>query len=164
MQPEAVVDCFFQELWNQRKLALSDTLIAAECVTHQLRSADGPTPSQTRGPAAMKEHVACWLAAFPDLTWTVEARLASGARVVSFVVMRGTQQGTWMGMPPTGRFIVMRCVTMHDVRQGQIVEDWVLPESYGLFQQLGLIEPREVVLTRAARNMAPPPGGAGVGR
>jgi hypothetical protein len=35
---QAIVQRFYQELWNERQIGLADELIAADCVTHQLRS------------------------------------------------------------------------------------------------------------------------------
>jgi predicted ester cyclase len=149
MQPKDVVDRFFTEVWNGRRLEVADEIIAAECVTHQLRSADGPQPSAPRGPAALKEHIASWLAAIPDIVASVEASVAEGDRVVSWVAMRGTQTGSWMSVPPTDRAVVIRSVVMHRIADDRIVEDWVIAESMGFFQQLGVIAPTGQLLAQA---------------
>jgi predicted ester cyclase len=78
----AVVQRFIEELWNQRKLALADDLFAEGCVTNQLRFGNDPAGAP-RGPAAMKHHVADWLAAFPDIRFTIEQMLAEGYRVIN---------------------------------------------------------------------------------
>jgi SnoaL-like polyketide cyclase len=44
-----------------------------------------------------------------------------------------------MGIPASGKKLQIRMFTIHRVVQGKIVEDWVLVESLGLFQQLGVV-------------------------
>jgi hypothetical protein len=39
--------------------------------------------------------------------------------------------------------------SMHRVENGRIVEDWVVVESLGLYQQLGLVAPTEQLLSAA---------------
>jgi steroid delta-isomerase-like uncharacterized protein len=151
MEPQAVVARFFAEIWNEHRLAAAEEIVAPECVTHQLRSSGGATAGVPRGPTELREHVAGWLAAFPDMTAEVEASVAAGDRVVSWVAMRGTHAGPWLGVPPTGRRVTVRTVVMHRVAGGRIVEDWVVTESLGLFQQLGVVEPTPDLLARATR-------------
>jgi steroid delta-isomerase-like uncharacterized protein len=151
MNPSEIVDCFFEEVWNQRKLTLLDTLVAADCLTHQVRSADGPMPSAPRGPASLREHIASWLSAFADIHVAVDERLAQGTRVVSWITMQGTHTGPWQGVPPTGRKITIRAAAMHRVESGRIVEDWVVVESLGLYQQLALVAPTAQLLSTATK-------------
>jgi hypothetical protein len=136
---------FVEELWNERRLELADELVAPDCVTHQLRSGaeDAPAP---RTPALLKEHVAAWLAAFPDLHFEIEQMIAEGALVSTRCTMHGTHTGPWLGVAPTNREVSVRMVVTQRIAGGQIVEDWVLVESLGLFQQLGLVPPREELL------------------
>ena len=53
--------------------------------------------------------------------------------------MEGTHQGAWLGIPASGKKLQIRMFTVHCVVQGKIVEDWVLVESLGIFQQLGVV-------------------------
>ena len=146
---KVVVQCFIEELWNQRMLALADDLFAVDCITHQLRFGNEPAGGP-RGPAAMKRHVAAWLAAFPDIRFTIEQMLAEGDRVMTQCVARGTHLGSWLGVPATGKFISIQMFVVHRFADGLIAEDWVLVDSLGLFQQLGLVPPTEELLAQAA--------------
>jgi steroid delta-isomerase-like uncharacterized protein len=136
--PKQVINRFVEELWNQRRLEVADAIFAEDCVTHQLRSGV-PTDAVPRGPEAIKEHIAAWIASFPDLRFSIEQMLAEGDRVVMQLLMEGTHQGTWLGIPAGGKKIQIRMFTVHRVVQSKIVEDWVLVESLGLFQQLGVV-------------------------
>ena len=133
-----IVARFVDELWNERNLEVADTIFDEACHTHQLRSGP-PAVAATRGPAAIKAHVADWLSGFPDLKVTVEQMFADGDRVISQLAMDGTQAGQWMGIPPTGKRVNIRMITIHRIRSGKIIEDWVLVESLGFFQQLGAL-------------------------
>ena len=142
---------FFEEVWNARRLEVADEIVAADCITRQLRSSDGPMPSASRGPDALKEHVRSWLAAFPDLMWEIEAVVTQGDRVVTWAMARGTHEGQWLGIAPTGRRVAIQCVVLHRVADGRIAEDWVVTEALGIFQQLGIVADTPSLLASAAR-------------
>ena len=71
--------------------------------------------------------------------FSVEQMLSEGDRVVMQLLMEGTHQGAWLGIPSSGKKLQIRMFTVHRVVQGKIVEDWVLVESLGVFQQLGVV-------------------------
>jgi steroid delta-isomerase-like uncharacterized protein len=146
---KAIVRSFFEELWNQRKLSLAEELFAEDCVTHQLRFGNDPAGAP-RGPAAMKHHVADWLAAFPDIHFTIKQMLAEGDRVMTQCVMRGTHSAPWLGVPPTRKVITIQMFVVHRIANGLIAEDWVLVDSFGVFQQLELVRPAEELLAEAS--------------
>jgi predicted ester cyclase len=52
---------------------------------------------------------------------------------------------------PTGKEVSIRMIVIHRIVKGRIVEDWVLVESLGFFQQLGAIPPTQEILARAAK-------------
>ena len=133
-----VIERFVEELWNARRLDVADEIFSEDCVSHQLRSGVS-AEAAPRGPQAMKEHVSGWLTSFPDLRFNIEQMIAERDRVVSQLMMEGTQQGTWMGISPTGKRLQIRMITIHRIANGKIAEDWVLVESLGLFQQLGVL-------------------------
>jgi steroid delta-isomerase-like uncharacterized protein len=134
---KAVVKRFIEDMWNQRQLELADELFARDCVTHQLRGAmDSGAP---RPPESVKAEAAAWLSAFPDLRFDTEQMFAADDHVVTRYTMNATQTGVWMGVAPTGKKVSVPMMTIHRIRDGKIVEDWVLVGSLALFQQLGLL-------------------------
>jgi len=145
---KTVVRRFYEELWNERKIDVADEIIAADCVTHQLGAEreDGGVP---RPPELIREHVAAWLRGFPDLHFTIEQMVAEADRVVTFSRMRGTHTGAWQGLAPTGRKVSLPMVVIQRVAGGKIAEDWVLVDSLGFFQQLGLVPPTAEIMARA---------------
>jgi steroid delta-isomerase-like uncharacterized protein len=137
-QNEKLIRRFIEELWNERRLELADDLIAGDCQTHQLRSGVAIT-SMPRGPAAIKAHITEWLVGFPDLKFTIDQMFSEGDKVFTQSVMTGTHTGTWLEIPATNKQVTVRMMTVHRIVEGKIAEDWVLVESLGFFQQLGLI-------------------------
>jgi predicted ester cyclase len=138
---------FFEEVWNQRKLEIADDIFDKDCHTFQLRSGS-PAESSPRGPEVIKEHVSEWLSGFPDLIFTIEQMIAEGNRVSTLLVMNGTHTGQWLGMAPSGKRINIRMMTIHRLQNNKIIEDWVIVESLGFFQQLGIVQPTGDLLSK----------------
>jgi predicted ester cyclase len=133
-----IINRFFDEVWNQRKLEIADDLFDNDCHTFQLRSGELAN-STPRGPESIKHHIAEWLIGFPDLSFTVEQMIAEGDRVSTLLVMDGTHTGQWLGIPPNGKRVNIRMMTIHRLTSCKIIEDWVIVESLGFFQQLGIL-------------------------
>jgi predicted ester cyclase len=141
---------FVTELWNQRRLEVADGLIARDGVTHQLRTGEGPEGA-SRSPEDVRREVAAWRAGFPDLQIAIEQVVAAGDRVAVPVTPRGTNTGSWMGLAPTGRKVVVPMFVIQRMVGGKIAEDWVLVGSLSLLQQLGLVDPASEIISKAAR-------------
>ncbi len=62
--------------------------------------------------------------AFPDMRVTVEEVIAEGDTVAARVTMRGTHQGEFMGVAPTGKQVEVRAIDMFRIANGKIVEHW----------------------------------------
>ena len=150
---QQLVRRFIEELWNGRKLEFADELIARDCQTHQLRSGAAIT-SVMRGPKEMKAHVAEWLRGFPDLKFTIEQVFSAEDKVFTQTVMEGTHTGMWLEIPPTNKPVTIRMMTVHRIARGKIAEDWVLVESLGFFQQLGLVAPTFELFSRAKERLS----------
>jgi predicted ester cyclase len=147
---KAIILRFYEELWNNRNLSVADEIIAPDCVTHQLQSGVG-LAGVPRSPEAVKHHVREWLNGFPDLRFTIEQILAAEDRVISQAEMKGTHSGTWLGIAPTHKEVSIRLMVIQRIVHGMIVEDWVLVETLGLFQQLGLVPGTEELLAEAVK-------------
>jgi predicted ester cyclase len=150
-----IVARFVEELWNERKLEVADAIFDEDCHTHQLQSGQ-PVIASPRDPAAAKAEVTDWLSGFSNLKFTVEQMFADRDRIISQLAMDGTQTGQWMGIPPTGKRVNIRMITIHRIRKGKIIEDWVLVEWLGLLQQLGALPPTKDILSEFAKRQKTP--------
>jgi predicted SnoaL-like aldol condensation-catalyzing enzyme len=127
-----------EEVFGQDKLALVDELLAPDYVSH----APGD-PELSRGPEDIKEIVRAYHAAFPDLTFTVEKQVAEGDLVVTRWIARGTHQGEFMGVSPSGRRIEVSGMSMDRISGSRIVEHWNNWEALEMMEQIGAIPESE---------------------
>lgn len=119
-----------EELYGKRNAAILDKLIAEDFRHH----APMPTPQGREG---YKQFIAGFWQAFPDAVSTTEDLLVSGNKAAARYVMRGTHQGEFMGIPATGKPVEVRGISIYQIDNGQITEEWVQPDVMGMMQQLG---------------------------
>jgi steroid delta-isomerase-like uncharacterized protein len=91
------------------------------------------------GLAGLKAWLAMYFAAFPNVRWTLEEQIAEGDKVASRSTWQGTHQGTFLGIPPTGKDVTVAAWTMDRVVDGKIAESRLIMDVLGLLQQLGAI-------------------------
>jgi len=80
------------------------------------------------------------LAAFPDLTVTVQRWVEQGDTVVTEELFEGTHVGYFAGLGPTGRRVRLPMAHIYTVRDGAIVERIAYHDTAGILRQL---TPRE---------------------
>jgi predicted ester cyclase len=86
---------------------------------------------------AHKGLVMMFRAAFPDWVERVEDVIAEADRVVVRVTGRGTHDGEFQGVPPTGRQVAATGVGIARMEGGRIAEAWAAYDALGLMAQLG---------------------------
>ncbi len=129
---KALVRRFYEDVFNQRNLALVDELCSTNHVFHN-------PPTTLHGREEFKQLLSLYITAFPDARFTVEDQIAEGDRVTSRYTFRGTHQGELMGIPPTGKQVTVTGIIINRIAGGQSVEGWLNFDALGLLQQLGAI-------------------------
>src|SRR5215217_5270504 len=124
---------FIEEVMNQKNLAAIDRMVTDDFVEHI------PFPGQGPGREGLKQAISLFLAAFPDLLWTIEEQIAEGEKVVSRFSMTGTHRGEFLGIPATGRPVNVWGVVIDVVRDGRFAESRIIMDTLSLMQQLGAI-------------------------
>jgi predicted ester cyclase len=81
-------------------------------------------------------------AAFGDFELVVHDMFGAGEKVVTRFTMRGTHEGEFMGIPPTGREVALDGIAIDVMRDGVRVEGWAEIDRLGLLTQLGAVERR----------------------
>ena len=84
-----------------------------------------------------KQRLAGLFAAFPDMQITIEDLFAEGDRVAWRLTVRGTHQGAFQGIPPTGKAVTFAAFEMARIENGKMAEHWGGPDTLSLLQQLG---------------------------
>jgi predicted ester cyclase len=106
-----------------------------------------------------REHVLGVRRTYPDLQLTVEQQVAEGEWVVSRVTARGTHEGEWMGMRPTGQLLEMTAVNVDRVVEGRIVEHGGAANLLEPFLSIGAVriaDPLEARVTRDYHHLGIP--------
>lgn len=112
-----------------------EQFIAPAMVNHA-----GP-PGRQRGVENFQATITDSLAAVPDQRWTVDEVMAEEDKVVCHLTWSGSQQGTYQGVAPTGKYFSIQQVQTFRVTEGKFSEHWAIRDDLSLFQQLNIISP-----------------------
>ena len=88
--------------------ALYERYLAADYVGHSLLRGDLSRQQRI-------ESVVMSVPAMPDLNYSADDMLAEGDKVVTRYTARGTHKGTFMGIPATGKQIVVKGVEINRI-------------------------------------------------
>lgn len=77
--------------------------------------------------------------AFPDLRFELTDVLAEGDKVVALWELRGTHQGLYFGIAPTGRSVRQSGISVYRVADGKLVEERTIFDGLGMLRQLGAL-------------------------
>jgi len=77
--------------------------------------------------------------AFPDLRFEVKETVVQDSRVASVWVGEGTHQGSIMNIPPTGRKVEVRGVSIIDVENGLVIRGQYIWDLAGMLRRMGLL-------------------------
>ena len=130
---KALVETFIHELFTDGDLGAVDRYLHPKMINH-----DPPFPGAPDGPEGMRQAAAMFRAALPDWHSEVEDLVAEGDIVVERFTASGTQRGELMGVPASGKVIVLHGMQMFRIENSQIVERWGRLDEVGLLRQLGM--------------------------
>jgi steroid delta-isomerase-like uncharacterized protein len=127
---KALVQQFVDEFWNRGTLSAADELMTRDAVIHEPVAG---TREDLKAVATMMR------TAFPDWHSTVEEMLVEGDRVAERWTGRGTHQGEFQGIAPTGKQVVVPGVVFSRIADGKITEFRGQFDMMSLMQQLGIM-------------------------
>ena len=130
-QNKNLVRRFFDEMWNPWNFAKADELLAPDIVFK------GTLGNELRGRDAFCTYMRKVQSAFPDFHNTIVEISAEDDRVVARTFYRGTHRGEIFGLAPSGKEISYAGAAFFRIRDGQLIEGWVLGDLLGLLRQLG---------------------------
>ena len=122
----------FEEGLNKGDMAVVDELIDINYVSESPQGL-------VKGTEAMKQGFANLRTAFPDITFMVEDMIAEEDKVVSRITCKGTQNGEFMGIAPTGNKMNINGIIITRWVDGKEVEAWEVIDMLGMMQQLEAI-------------------------
>jgi predicted ester cyclase len=124
---------FYEEFLSKGNLDVVDEVVDPNVVSHS------PFPGQKPGAEGLKEAIASFREAFPDLRATAEDVIAAGDKVVGRFTVTGTHRGEFMDIVPTGKTITYDEIVIVRFKDGRIVEHWAVADALAMMQQLGVI-------------------------
>ena len=136
MTPEGVVRRLIDQGFSQGRLEVCDEIISNDIVEHQDYG-----PNHAAGPAGVRAVITSLRRAFTDFNLTIEDLVVAGDTVWIRNVATGTNDGPYMGQPPTGRRFRVHVFDVLRVVDGRVVEHWGVPDRLGVLVQLGSLAP-----------------------
>jgi predicted ester cyclase len=141
---------YWDTVWNRGDLEAVERFFGDEFTNIGHRGADARV--------LLRQIVATWRAAFPDLHFAVDEEIVRGDAVVHRVTCSGTHTGLFKHpavgtLPPTGRTFAVDQMHIHHVQAGRIVAHWATRNDLKMLQQLGAVASPE-----APHDISAPPG------
>jgi predicted ester cyclase len=131
--PDAVLRRLIDEGFSGGRLEVADEVIDPAMIEHQDFG-----PDHAAGAEGVKAVIASLRRAFPDFRLEIEDITVDDDVAWSRNVATGTNDGSFMGNPPTGRTMRIDVIDVVRVRDGRITEHWGVPDRLGVLRQLGL--------------------------
>jgi predicted ester cyclase len=119
-----------EEGFNRGKLSVVHEVVSPDAKDYQRGNHDG-----SEGTKEVINTLRRW---FPDFSMHAEDIVASGDMVWARFRATGTNLGSIMKMPPTGKKIDITVMDVVRIRDGKIVEHWGVPDQLGMMLQTGL--------------------------
>jgi steroid delta-isomerase-like uncharacterized protein len=122
------------EAWNAHDVDRVTTFYAPD-----YEGVDVGQARPQRGPEGIRQTLVRYLEAFPDLHFTEEATIIQGDRAAVAWTAQGTHRGKVMNIPPTGRLIQVRGVSILTVAEEKVSQALYVWDVAGLLRNLGLL-------------------------
>ena len=133
---KALIQRWFEEVWNQGNSKVIEELLSQDCVIHGLVDASG---SPVEGLPAFHDFHSQFRGAFPDISVSVDDVIAEGDRVVARCSVRGKHSGEDLGFAATNAPVQFEGIAIVRIKDGKIVEAWNQFDFLEMNRQLGVL-------------------------
>lgn len=130
-----LIRALFTEAWNTGDVSMLDAASASDSVLFHYRGTSMPQRVED-----LESLIAHWRSAFPDLRMELLDLIQEGDLVAARVRYSGTHEGTWFGIPATGRWVEVDEMMFFRFEAGRLVEAWEVDDQLTMRTQLGLID------------------------
>src|ERR1700677_4111564 len=100
-----------------------------------------PLPGQGPGLDGLKDILRAMRTGFPDIVFSIQEQIAEDDKVASRFEWTGTHDGTFLGIPATGRQVRVWGIVFDRLEDGRIKDTRILMDGLGLMAQLGVLPP-----------------------
>jgi steroid delta-isomerase-like uncharacterized protein len=146
---------YFEEIWNRKDYQAAYELVYPDFAAHGVGKQD-----VSHGPEGIIAQAQEWHAAFPDGRMTLDDVITEGELASIRMTFRGTQMGTFRGVPASGNRIEVISIGINRVVDGKIKEAWGELNVLDALQQIGGMpgpEAEQPALPAARRPGGPSP-------
>jgi predicted ester cyclase len=130
-----IVRRLIDEGFNNGNLSVADEVIAPDLKEHQ--RFDPPLPA---GPSGTKVIISSLRAMFPDIKLSIEDTVVDGDKVWIRMKAAGTNTGSVMGKPPTGKKMEIDVFDVCLIKNAKIIEHWGVPDQLSMLEQIGFLQ------------------------
>jgi len=123
----------YQEIYNSNDLDALGEVVSEDLLTPKIMSG---IPIGIEGAKAAYRIM---LTGFPDYQTIIDDLVAEGDKVAARITMSGTNTGSFMGIPVTGKHASFTGIYIARIVNGKIVEHWGEEDGVSLLQQLGIL-------------------------
>jgi predicted ester cyclase len=129
---KALARRFYEEVLSKKNLDAIDELCDPEIVDHN------PLPGQAPGLQGLRQTIAEYVRAFPDMRVTVREIVAEGDVVAVRLTGEATHSGSILGAAATGKKVTIRAIDMIRVKNGKATEVWHEGNDVEVLGQIGV--------------------------
>ncbi len=122
------------EAWNSHDLERVVPFYAPDYVGEDVAQS-----AQQEGREGIRQTLTRYWSAFPDLHFTLDELIVQDDRVALVWTSRGTHQGRLMNIPPTGRLLTMRGVSVLRLAGDRVHHALYIWDVAGLLRGIGLL-------------------------
>ncbi len=122
---------YIENVINHRHIEETSKYFGVDFIEHNRNLASGL--------AGKKSFVASVLAGFSDYHGEIEQIVAEGDRIAVRILWTGTQDGPFLGRPPTGRKVRFATADFFRIQDGKLAEHWDVVDSLPRAIALGLV-------------------------
>lgn len=131
-----LIDRVWEEAVENGEMAVVEEAVTNDYVLYTSGASD-----PIHGSDGLKQYKRSLRAAFPDLSVTIEDRIVGEETVVDRYRMRGTHEGDFQGIAPTGSEIDFTGIIIHYLEDDKIIKNVAEFNVLDLMDQLGVVEP-----------------------
>jgi predicted ester cyclase len=107
---------------------------------HEDFTSDYPMTNWGEGLAGIKNLATEVRVGMPDYREHIDLLIDGGDSIVVQLTIKGTHTGPMSGLPPTGKAVEFRDMTICRVKDGKIIEQRGLSDLLTLYYQLGMVQ------------------------
>lgn len=129
---EAFVSVAFTETMNEGNVGAVDEYFSESLDYHS-------SSGELAGQYELKDDIEMFHTAFPDLEGTISRIMSQGNKVSFIYKLKGTHEGEFEGIPPTGQEMDAKGAAIVRVEDDKIIEYRIVFDNLGMLEQLGVL-------------------------